>query len=83
MNGLYVSEYLVSERCKIFHATRHLSKNHPNIIKQMYSREDVVYIRTRSSDRPTTILSDYDFKTFEKSLTDSTTSSVSPSHGSD
>ena len=83
LNGLYVSEYLVPERRRLFHATRHLSKNHPNIVKQVYSREGVVYIRTHSSDRPTIISNDYDFKTFEKSLTGNITSSVSPSHGSD
>ena len=68
IDGLYASEYLVPYRRKLFHSARHLQKNHREKVKNVYTRDGIVYINEYSLDRSTPITTEQTLNTIRSRL---------------
>ena len=56
-NGIFVSEFLTTEKLSLFHKLRQLKKQHPAKIKSVFTRGGNIYYALSDSDRITQVSS--------------------------
>ena len=60
-NGLYISEFLVPNRLKLFHDVRIYAKDYVDQIDRVFTRGEVIFIRNKVTGRIVVIDNNEDF----------------------